>query len=74
MRWLYLALTIGLLALALRAGAASALVGFWQMMSAAIAVWLTATVSHDAMFALGIVLTVTSLLALGLYTMRAKTG
>src|ERR1700682_4463858 len=55
-----------------KAGAASALVGFWQMMSAAIAVWLTATVSHDAMFALGIVLTVTSLLALGLYTMRAK--
>jgi MFS transporter, DHA1 family, multidrug resistance protein len=57
-----------------KAGAASALVGFWQMMSAAIAVWLTATVSHDAMFALGIVLTVASLLALGLYTMRAKTG
>src|ERR1700682_1415642 len=57
-----------------KAGAASALLGFWQMMSAAIAVWLTATVSHDAMFALGIVLTVTSLLALGLYTMRAKTG
>src|SRR5467141_3432558 len=57
-----------------KAGAASALVGFWQMMSAAVAVWLTATVSHDAMFALGIVLTVASLLALGLYTMRAKTG
>ena len=55
-----------------RAGAASALVGFWQMMSAAIAVWLTATVSHDAMFALGIVLTVTSLLALGLYAVRAR--
>ena len=29
-----------------KAGAASALVGFWQMMSAAIAVWLAATVSH----------------------------
>jgi len=57
-----------------KAGAASALVGFWQMMSAAVAVWLTATVSHGAMFALGIVLTVASLLALGLYTMRAKTG
>jgi DHA1 family bicyclomycin/chloramphenicol resistance-like MFS transporter len=55
-----------------KAGAASALVGFWQMMSAAVAVWLTATVSHDAMFALGIVLTVTSLLALGLYAMRAR--
>src|SRR5258705_748194 len=57
-----------------KAGAASALLGFWQMMGAAVAVWLTATVSHDAMFALGIVLTVASLLALGLYTMRAKTG
>src|SRR4030081_1125357 len=57
-----------------KAGAASALVGFWQMMSAAVAVWLTATVSHGAMFALGIVLTVASLLALGLYTMGAKTG
>ena len=55
-----------------KAGAASALVGFWQMMSAAIAVWLAATVSHEAMFALGIVLTVTSLLAVGLYTLRAK--
>src|ERR1700704_6628043 len=55
-----------------KAGAASALVGFWQMMSAAVAVWLTATVSHDAMFALGIVLTVASLLAIGLYAMRAK--
>jgi MFS transporter, DHA1 family, multidrug resistance protein len=54
-----------------KAGAASALLGFWQMMGAAIGVWLAATVSHDAMFALGIVLTVASLLALGLYTMRA---
>jgi MFS transporter, DHA1 family, multidrug resistance protein len=56
-----------------KAGAASALVGFWQMMSAAIAVWLAATVSHEALFALGIVLTVASLVAAGLYTMRAKT-
>jgi DHA1 family bicyclomycin/chloramphenicol resistance-like MFS transporter len=55
-----------------KAGAASALVGFWQMMGAAIGVWLAATVSHEAMFALGIVLTMASLLALGLYTMRAK--
>ncbi|WP_291865347.1 multidrug effflux MFS transporter [Bradyrhizobium sp.] len=55
-----------------KAGAASALVGFWQMMSAAIAVWLAATVSHEAMFALGIVLTVASLMAVGLYTMRAR--
>ncbi len=55
-----------------KAGAASALVGFWQMMSAAIAVWLAATVSHQAMYALGIVLTVASVIALGLYTRRAK--
>src|SRR6266516_4335030 len=55
-----------------KAGAASALVGFWQMMSAAIAVWLAATISHDALFALGIVLTVASLLAIGLYAMRAR--
>ena len=55
-----------------KAGAASALLGFWQMMGAAIGVWLAATISHQAMFALGIVLMVASLLAFGLYTMRAK--
>ena len=55
-----------------KAGAASALLGFWQMMTAAIGVWLAATVSHQAMFALGIVLTAASLIALGLYTRRAK--
>jgi DHA1 family bicyclomycin/chloramphenicol resistance-like MFS transporter len=55
-----------------KAGAASALVGFWQMMAAAIGVWLAATISHQAMFALGIVLTVASLVAVGLYAMRAK--
>ncbi len=56
-----------------KAGAASALVGFWQMMSAAFGVWLVATISHEAMFGLGLVLTMASLLALVLYTMRAKT-
>jgi MFS transporter, DHA1 family, multidrug resistance protein len=55
-----------------KAGAASALVGFWQMMTAAIGVWLAATISHDALFALGVVLTVFSLAAVGLYTLRAK--
>ena len=55
-----------------RAGAASALVGFWQMMTAAIGVWLAATISREALFALGIVLTVFSLVAVGLYTIRAK--
>jgi MFS transporter, DHA1 family, multidrug resistance protein len=57
-----------------KAGAASALLGFWQMMSAAIAVYLAATVSHQAMFALGIVLTVASLLAVVLYAMRATSS
>jgi len=55
-----------------KAGAASALLGFWQMMNAAIGVWLAATLSSDAMFALGLVLTVFSLLAVGLYMLRAK--
>jgi DHA1 family bicyclomycin/chloramphenicol resistance-like MFS transporter len=54
-----------------KAGAASALVGFWQMMTAAIGVWLAATISHQALFALGVVLTVFSLVAVGLYTLRA---
>ena len=55
-----------------KAGAASALIGFWQMMAAAIAVWLAAAISHDAMFALGIVLTAASLAAVALYAVRAK--
>jgi MFS transporter, DHA1 family, multidrug resistance protein len=55
-----------------KAGAASALLGFWQMMNAAIGVWLAATLSADAMFALGMVLTVFSLIAVGLYMLRAK--
>jgi DHA1 family bicyclomycin/chloramphenicol resistance-like MFS transporter len=55
-----------------RAGAASALVGFFQMMSAAIGVWLAATISHQALFALGVVLTAFSLVAFGLYALRAK--
>jgi len=55
-----------------KAGAASALLGFWQMMGAAIGVWLAATVSHQAMVALGIVLTAASALAVGLYALRAK--
>ncbi|HEV7877259.1 multidrug effflux MFS transporter [Bradyrhizobium sp.] len=55
-----------------KAGAASALLGFWQMMGAATGVWLAATISHEAMFALGIVLTAASLLALLLYGLRKK--
>jgi DHA1 family bicyclomycin/chloramphenicol resistance-like MFS transporter len=53
-----------------KAGAASALLGFWQMMNAAAGVWLAATVSHEAMFALGVVLTIFSLAALGLYALK----
>lgn len=55
-----------------RAGVASALLGFWQMLSAAIGVWLAASISHDAMFALGILLTIFCLIAGGLYPLRAK--
>src|SRR5215470_7686251 len=55
-----------------KAGAASALLGFWQMMNAAVGVWLAATLSSDAMFALGMVLTVFSLVAVGLYTLRVN--
>jgi len=55
-----------------KAGAASALLGFWQMMVAAIGVWLAATISHEAMFALGVVLAAASLVALGLYAVRTK--
>jgi len=55
-----------------KAGAASALVGFWQMMMAAIGVWLAATISREAMFALGVVLTAFSFVAVGLYTLRAR--
>ncbi|KYK43130.1 Bcr/CflA family drug resistance efflux transporter [Bradyrhizobium liaoningense] len=50
-----------------KAGAASALLGFLQMMIAATGVWLAATVSPEAMFALGVVMSSFSLLALGLY-------
>jgi DHA1 family bicyclomycin/chloramphenicol resistance-like MFS transporter len=53
-----------------KAGAASALLGFWQMMGAAFGVWLAASIAHDAMIALGIVLSVASLLAIVLYALR----
>jgi DHA1 family bicyclomycin/chloramphenicol resistance-like MFS transporter len=54
------------------AGAASALLGFWQMMGAAIGVLLAATIVPQAMLALGIVLVLATVLAMALYTMRAK--
>jgi DHA1 family bicyclomycin/chloramphenicol resistance-like MFS transporter len=54
------------------AGAASALLGFWQMMGAALGVLLASTIVPQAILALGLVLVLASLLALVLYTMRAK--
>jgi DHA1 family bicyclomycin/chloramphenicol resistance-like MFS transporter len=55
-----------------KAGAASALIGFCQTMGMAIGAYLAAIVSRDAMFALGLVQTVTALAAFWLYTMRVK--
>jgi DHA1 family bicyclomycin/chloramphenicol resistance-like MFS transporter len=54
------------------AGAASALLGFWQMLGAAFGVWMAATIVSDAMIALGIVLATGSTLALILYLLRAR--
>lgn len=55
------------------AGAASALLGFWQMMGAAIGVFCAAAIVPQATLALGIVLAAGCLLAMVLYTMRART-
>ncbi|MGX9392684.1 multidrug effflux MFS transporter [Nitrobacteraceae bacterium UC4446_H13] len=55
------------------AGAASALLGFWQMLGAAFGVWMAATIFSDAMIALGVVLALGSTLALILYQFRART-
>jgi MFS transporter, DHA1 family, multidrug resistance protein len=57
-----------------KAGAASALLGFFQMLSAAIGVVLAANVSHDAMFSLGVVLTASSVLASSGYLGRVRPG
>ena len=54
------------------AGAASALLGFWQMAGAAIGVFLAAVLHPDALIALGIVLFSASLIAMALYTRRHK--
>jgi MFS transporter, DHA1 family, multidrug resistance protein len=54
------------------AGTASALIGFCQTMGMAIGAYLVATVSREAIFALGVVQTVASLAAFGIYTMRVK--
>jgi DHA1 family bicyclomycin/chloramphenicol resistance-like MFS transporter len=44
------------------------------MMNAAIGVWLAAMLSSEAMLALGMVLTAFSLVAVGLYMLRAKSA
>src|SRR3954466_13318619 len=54
------------------AGAASALLGFMQMLGAAIGVALSATLSSDPVMALGVVMTVGSVLALGIYALRTR--
>ncbi len=55
------------------AGAASALLGFWQMIGAAFGVWMSGTIIDDAMTALGVVLALGAVLALILYQLRAET-
>ena len=55
-----------------RAGTASALLGFWQMISAAICVFVAAIIAKDPMIGLGLVLTLTSVSAALLYQIRQK--
>jgi MFS transporter, DHA1 family, multidrug resistance protein len=55
-----------------RAGAASALLGFWQMLAAALGVLLAAVIAKDAMTGLGLVLVLASILASALYQFRRK--
>ena len=55
-----------------RAGAASALLGFWQMLAAALGVSLAAVIAKDAMIGLGLVLVLASILASALYQFRRK--
>lgn len=55
-----------------RAGAASALLGFWQMLAAALAVALAAVIANDAMIGLGLLLVLASVIAAALYQIRRK--
>ncbi len=55
-----------------RAGTASALLGFWQMISAALCVLIAAIISANPMIGLGLVLTFASAGALLLYLARRK--
>jgi DHA1 family bicyclomycin/chloramphenicol resistance-like MFS transporter len=55
-----------------RAGAASALLGFWQMLAAALGVSLAAVIAKDPMIGLGLVLVLASILASAIYQFRRK--
>ena len=57
-----------------RAGAASALLGFWQMLAAALGVSLAAIIAKNAMTGLGLVLVLASILASALYQLRRQAG
>lgn len=55
-----------------RAGAASALLGFWQMLAAALGVALAATIANDAMTGLGVVVLLAAVIASVLYALRRR--
>ncbi|MDE5461893.1 multidrug effflux MFS transporter [Bradyrhizobium sp. CSS354] len=55
-----------------RAGAASALLGFWQMLAAALGVSLAAVTARNPMIGLGLVLVLASTLASAIYQVRVK--
>ena len=55
-----------------RAGAASALLGFWQMTAAALGVSFAAVIARDAMTGLGLVLALASIVASVLYQFRHR--
>ncbi|MGY4513769.1 multidrug effflux MFS transporter [Bradyrhizobium sp. USDA 3650] len=55
-----------------RAGAASALLGFWQMLAAALGVSLAAAIARNPMIGLGLVLVLASTLGSAIYQVRVK--
>jgi DHA1 family bicyclomycin/chloramphenicol resistance-like MFS transporter len=55
-----------------RAGAASALLGFWQMLAAALGVSLAAVIAKNPMIGLGLVLVLASTIACAIYQVRVR--
>ncbi|MGY4306932.1 DHA1 family bicyclomycin/chloramphenicol resistance-like MFS transporter [Bradyrhizobium sp. USDA 4369] len=55
-----------------RAGAASALLGFWQMLAAALGVALAAVITKNPMTGLGLVLALASILASAVFQVRLR--